>query len=161
LQVDEAVPREAVGAAAAQLYALMSRCLEGPEADVIRITLEGGDVVWVGDGFVPAERVALELPTDFRPYLYTAPEELGQFRELMMTLGVSTQMAEIWFCSSFKVCKGFGFTVASQCVDCAQALDQAGLKLAWALRLELRTSPRPHQICLAAGAAGDGCGALL
>ena len=74
---------EAIG----RIYSFLGGALEGPESDLIRMSLEreGTPCVWVGpipEGenqapwMVPAYRAALSSSTSFRPWLFSVPAEL-------------------------------------------------------------------------------------
>ena len=50
--------------------------------------LSGAPCVWVGKGFVPVARVALQGSLDLAPWLYVLPAELAPFQVRPRTLAL-------------------------------------------------------------------------
>eukprot|EP00878_Enallax_costatus_P018109 GHUV01019053.1.p1 GENE.GHUV01019053.1~~GHUV01019053.1.p1 ORF type:complete len:1075 (+),score=289.48 GHUV01019053.1:149-3226(+) len=89
-----AANRHVTDAAVAQKLARIVPVLYGglaalPAAELAAAAavLEGQPTVWVGNGFVPAERVAFKGGLDLSPHLYVLPLELSPFRDLLAVLG--------------------------------------------------------------------------
>lgn len=82
-----------LSAASAQLYAALgdSELLNVPdEAGVVASLLASGSTVWVGDGFVSPNIVAVNAPGDVAPYIFAVSEELVPHEQLLRVMGIPT-----------------------------------------------------------------------
>ena len=86
--------QRAAAAAVPLLYRELSalRCINDAEQmESVARALRGKRWVWVGDTFVPPERVAFNgagVTADAKPFIYTMPVELGSYSTLLRRLGV-------------------------------------------------------------------------
>lgn len=94
---EERAVREAVGGAVIPLYGALCGALDGPEGDLVVMSLERPDApapcVWVGQGFVAPAATAMVCEGDFRPYLWAVPAELHPFGRLLAVMGVRNRLA--------------------------------------------------------------------
>lgn len=70
------------------LYGMLQKFIGTDDFEVLKSALDGISWVWTGDSFVPASALAFDSPVKFYPYLYVVPSELGEFRDLLLALGV-------------------------------------------------------------------------
>lgn len=87
---EDAEAKEQASAALPRLYGYFNspELLQGPQAEMLKLTLEGSAFVWVGDKFVGADVAVLDSPADYKPYIYAVPHELSAFDPLFKLLGV-------------------------------------------------------------------------
>ncbi|KAK9808692.1 hypothetical protein WJX72_002029 [[Myrmecia] bisecta] len=86
--VDDAELQETLASTAAELYRQLADRITGTDAEIILPALRHSACVWVDRGFAPASITALSSPVDYRPYLFTVPETLTPFRDMLLTIGV-------------------------------------------------------------------------
>lgn len=85
--VDDTATRQLLAGVVPKLYHSLAS-LSASVLDNLRTSIEDSNIVWVGDGFVPINKVAFRGPLDLSPLLYVIPLELAPFQQLLQSLGV-------------------------------------------------------------------------
>lgn len=83
---DEATYRQRFSQASSQIYAILDANLDDTETMDIDKTLDvlrEESWIWVGDKFVTASQVAFEAPDNARPFLYSVPDQMICYENLL------------------------------------------------------------------------------